>query len=523
MPVYGQRPDDVVTDAAGNVQSGVTLTLHATEADAIAGTNVLASPTVTAGRWTANVAQAPVWVRAPGGAYYKIEDFGSKLDLATANSTYATQAVAARKDQRAAPVLTDKMRGMKGGGIGVGSKAVVALRFDDWHAAFKANIYALLKARGLPAGYTHISRLDQQPQWTAGVTWADIKDWWRNGIEVWSHGTDHKDPSPQGYAGLVDQIVTSRAEIETNLGGSVPVMGWMQPGATPLGAETPYGTLFADLADFQNTDAGRLITSTYGLSCGDTFGKYRILPTNVAYGLSHFTVSDGATLAAAKQYIDNAIATGTGVQLMTHAGNLGAAGNMTVADYTALLDYIVTKRDAGLVEVLTPSGLAFANKSTARQNLLIDGSLATSATGASSATSPWQGWVAGMTVETSGGHTGSNFLRFTNAVTGTLVQRLGGAYNQLGVQQMGFSGGTMVAKVWARSNGAATTTARFLISDYDDATRLNLDITRAGIGTAWTQVHIPFSFPKECNRLTFAVGRTTGDGIDFDDLEIVPA
>ena len=90
MPVYGQRPDDVVTDTAGNVQSGVTLTLHATEADAIAGTNVLASPTVTAGRWTANVAQAPVWVRAPGGAYYKIEDFGSKLDTATANSTIAT-------------------------------------------------------------------------------------------------------------------------------------------------------------------------------------------------------------------------------------------------------------------------------------------------------------------------------------------------------------------------------------------------------------------------------------------------
>jgi len=91
MPVYGQRPDDVVTDTAGNVQSGVTLTLHATEADAIAGTNVLASPTVTAGRWTANVTAAPVWVRSSGGAYYKIEDFGSKLDVTTANATYGRQ------------------------------------------------------------------------------------------------------------------------------------------------------------------------------------------------------------------------------------------------------------------------------------------------------------------------------------------------------------------------------------------------------------------------------------------------
>lgn len=433
-------------------------------------------------------------------------------------SESALKATFVGMDQRSNTVLTDHIRAMKGGGVGIGAKAAVALRFDDWQAAFKANIYTLLKNRGLPAGYAHISRLDQQPDWTAGVIWADIKDWWRNGIEVWSHGTDHKDPSPQGYDGLVDQIVNSKAEIEAQ---GLPVMGWMQPGATPLTAETPYGTNFLSLSDYATTDAGRLITATYGLSCGDTFGKYRIIPTNVAYGLAHFTVSDGATLAQAKLYIDNAIAQGMGVQLMTHAGNLGGLG-MSLTDYTALLDYIVAKRDAGLIEVMTPTGLALANRTTVRQNLLIDGSFATSSTGTSSMTSPYQGWVAGMTVETSGGHTGANFLRLTSTVSGLLVQRLGGAYNQLGVQQIGVNGGTMELRAWVRSNGTGTTTARVLLQDYDDASRLSLDVQRAEIGTAWKQIHVPFSFPTECNRLTFAFGRAAGDGIDWDDMEIVP-
>ena len=420
----------------------------------------------------------------------------------------------ARGDQIPAPVLTDRIRGMKGAGIGVGSKAVVSLRFDDWQAAFKANVFPLLLSRGLPAGYAHISRFDQQSDWTAGVTWDDVKTWWKNGVEVWCHGTDHKDPTPNGYAGLVDQIVTAKAEIEAR---GLPVMGWMQPGATPLTAATPYGTSFLDLSDFASTPAGRLITSTYGMSCADTFGQYRILPQRVPYGMAHFTVSDGMSLPAAKLLIDNAIAAGCGVQLMCHAGNLGGSG-MPVASYAALLDYIVTKRDAGLVEVLTPSGLANADKSASRFNMLNNGDFE----GVTTGDIPYQGWQAGQTVETSGGKMGANFCRMTSAVTSLLVQRLGGAHNQIGVQQLGLNGGTMVLKAWVRSNGSATTTARFLITDYDDAARLNLDIRRPDIGTSWTQVHVPFSFPAECNRLTFAFGKLTGDGIDFDGLEIMP-
>lgn len=90
MPVYGLRPDDVVVDAAGNVQSGATITLHATQADAQAGTGAIATATTSGGRWSADVATAPVWVRTPSGSVYQIQDWASKADLPGANKNAIT-------------------------------------------------------------------------------------------------------------------------------------------------------------------------------------------------------------------------------------------------------------------------------------------------------------------------------------------------------------------------------------------------------------------------------------------------
>lgn len=80
MPVYGLRPDDVVVDTAGNVQTGATLTLHASQADAQAAVSPLATVKTNAGRWSADVSAASVWVRTPNGAVYQILDFSTKAD-----------------------------------------------------------------------------------------------------------------------------------------------------------------------------------------------------------------------------------------------------------------------------------------------------------------------------------------------------------------------------------------------------------------------------------------------------------
>ena len=124
-------------------------------------------------------------------------------------------------------LLLQQERMSKGGVIGTAGKGVVALRFDDYQNAFGEKIYPLLLARGLPCSMALISRFNTAQSWGIGTTWDEVRNWNRNGVEIWSHGTDHKDYSQNGYAGLYSQIVTSKAEIEAQ---NIKVVGWVLPG-----------------------------------------------------------------------------------------------------------------------------------------------------------------------------------------------------------------------------------------------------------------------------------------------------
>lgn len=70
--------------------------------------------------------------------------------------------------------------------------------------------------------------------------------------------------------------------------------------------------------------------------------------------LPTFPLSTGVTQAAAKAYVDLAILRGASVFLYAHRlGNGGTGIDWPVADFQALVDYVATKRDAGLVDVVT--------------------------------------------------------------------------------------------------------------------------------------------------------------------------
>lgn len=413
----------------------------------------------------------------------------------------------------AEPMLAQRARMAKGGGIGVGgSKGVIAIRYDDWHDSFNTNIYPLHLSRGLPAGFASISVLTEQP-WAAVTTSATIKGWNRNGIEIHSHGRDHKDPSPHdllGTGGLADQIVTSKATIEA---WGVKCQGWMQPGATPLTAATPYGTAFTTL-DALDSYAAWLIRSTYPISESYVLGQVRTLPSGLLHGLDHITVSDGMTLAVAKTWVDMAVQRGVGVEMMCHAGNLGSGSNMTLAQYTELLDYITAAWDAGTIEVLTPSGLVFADRTNQRLDLIRNGGFETSTTGVIET----DGWGLASTVgtiETSGGRTGSRFLRQETTIgNGVYCNQRPGV-----LQSLGLGGETFVFEGWARST--AGTSSRVLIQDYNDTTRLSLTLTKTiPAGGAWTRVRHAFTLAPETNTVSVGLGRTNGTQIDWDDVSV---
>ena len=87
MPTFGDQPGDVVTNSQGDVLSGVSLSLYPTKADAVAGTNLLATVvTNVLGRWSyTDPSLTVVWVRDPGGQVWAVED------PASLSSTYVPQ------------------------------------------------------------------------------------------------------------------------------------------------------------------------------------------------------------------------------------------------------------------------------------------------------------------------------------------------------------------------------------------------------------------------------------------------
>jgi len=73
---FGDQPGDVVTSSHGDVASGVSLSLHPTKVDAVAGSNVLGTVvTNVLGRWEfTDPSLTVVWVRDPGGSVWSVED-----------------------------------------------------------------------------------------------------------------------------------------------------------------------------------------------------------------------------------------------------------------------------------------------------------------------------------------------------------------------------------------------------------------------------------------------------------------
>lgn len=388
--------------------------------------------------------------------------------------------------------------------IGVGNRSVIALRFDDWHIAFRDNVLPLLVERGFPAGLASISNLSEQP-WASGITPSDIRSWNRQGIEIQSHGVDHKDPSPQdltGSGGLADQIINSKITIES---WGVSCRGWMQPGASPLiSGVVPYGT------DFTNWDsldgyAAWLIRDTYPVSESYVWGSIsRPLPHRQFHGADHLTISDGMLYADVMNTLNQRIQRNENIELMIHAGNIGASGNITLVEFTNILDWIASQRDAGKAEVLTPSGLFFADRTSIRTQALRYGSFEEGTLG-------WTNFGGNRSLQTSGGRTGPNFARFGSSETGLITQAI------LTLKARGWQGQTFQFEGYARAV-SGTTTSRVTLAGSD----LNADLTRANIGTEWTPVRHAFTIPPDAATVTLGFGRGGGSGIDWDDLSIHP-
>lgn len=408
-------------------------------------------------------------------------------------------------------LLLQKERIAKGGVIGTSGRGVVALRFDDYQNVFREKIYPLLIARGLPCSMALISRFDTAQSWGIGTTWDDIREWNRNGVEIWSHGTDHKDYSKSGYAGLYSQIVTSKKEIEAQ---GIKVVGWALPGVKPSTRNLPYNGLTQP--SHYNSTTGRLLMNTYALTEAYIYNPRRVLPMNIYHGLGHVTASDGReTLSSLMEEINIAVKNKSGIEIMCHAGNLGKPGKLTFEDFETMLDYIKMQWDKGLIEVLTPSGIYFADSdSSSRLKLNVDDSFE----GLTAANSgAWKGignW-SGKTIETSKGRTGKSFLRIKSSVTHLVVTQ-----KIVNLDKLGVSGEQFVFEGWFRSYGNKNTTGMVQINDYDNPSKLKTIKKAVSKGKEWTRLRFVFCIPPGTKNITLSLYGDVKSGIDWDDISI---
>lgn len=374
----------------------------------------------------------------------------------------------------------------KGGAIGTGGRGVIALRFDHQNPDFQEKVLPLLKARGLP--YTHAqfamaldpSGSDRQ----AGLTWPQVQSASLNqGGEIFSHSYTHQDTTDYHR-----EIVESRDYLEAQM-PEIRVDGFAQPGI-PGTAWEGMALNLSNPAQWRDYEAGRLIRDSYGIYTG-TSVLYWPLAGGGADGIPYTALDNVSSPASAINIIDTVANTGMGGCLMFHPHVLGMADRLSTATWTAILDHLVAKRDAGEIMVLTISGMSVAVPyHSHRTNLLESSDFADP--------SKWQGttgWsFAGGVASTT---TGGVILRNMDPVARRWAQ--GGAYEALAE--------------FRAPQGAVVSVRAY---DYNDPARL--DSTRTVTLPAseeWVAVRQPILIPRLSTLIRFEGGRVSGGTVEM--------
>lgn len=453
----------------------------------------------------------------------------TRAELSATYATTAMRGVVSHSSRFA------EVKKSKGGKIGTAGKGVIAFRIDHGIDPFRATHWPLLRARNLPCGFGFVSGSVEngtalyEPSTT---TWAQARLMHYEGAESWDHSQDHRDPLPLGAGPLTikQEITDSRAILESQL---LAPVGWQMPGIT--GCVTPgYSGNLDTLDKLGDTEAGQRLMAAYGLIENYRQGAQRILPTDGCYLLSHITI-DTMSLAGAKSYVDMAVNDGVGVEFMFHPMWLGTAGYMTIADFTALLDYVVAKRDAALIEVLTPSGLAFADPGSSYRLNLLKTCDFEGVTKVGGVIGSWTATTdAGITLRSDGGHTGLNYVRFSG--TQNLLDQTYGYLDQGGFHNAAFE-----LSAWVRNPSAAAAKARLRVYVASPGGHPDLGSVRdvyydLAAGQTWTQIRMPFCIPRANTPATSAAvtetigvriarvdpgGAYPGD-VDFDNIQLRP-
>lgn len=247
------------------------------------------------------------------------------------------------------------------GTVDTQGKGAVALVADHGTTVFREWLWAEAKARGIPftMALAPEIHLDDKGDSRHTASNADIKQWVTEGLAIASHSGDHD--GALGYFDVSRQIQTSKMKLEEKLETQVDC--WVQPGyALANGNYDGFGSgQYA--SRYTDYYAGRMLQQNYAVVTGYVGDDYVYpgdvdLPVGVQRSLTERKENQPSVFANIQQTID----TGGKHINFCHPYALvdSSSTYVTKSEYIDYLDWLVQKRDAGELVLLTLPELAVA-------------------------------------------------------------------------------------------------------------------------------------------------------------------
>jgi len=251
-----------------------------------------------------------------------------------------------------------------GGPIDVGTATPVCFTWDDYPADFKRHgLHTMAAELGIPMTLAFPSRsLDAGHEWLRGdlgteITWAEIDGWVQEGwAELANHSATHDGSRTE--ADMWDEIVTAKAELESQCPSAAPIRTWVMPDQSWPGLDQ------GRTADGWASYAGQLILGHHAFATGkDSIRTDHTVPmtgTPFQGANRRWIEAEGLTDAVRRSLVSSSYGTGRGVILGAHPKWIGQGTRWTLAEVRSFFEWLRAEEDAGRIKLMHLSRWAWA-------------------------------------------------------------------------------------------------------------------------------------------------------------------